>query len=78
MTSQVIMEDGSENPLSDHLREVHRKGTRGLTDQYLANLHQTLHQRKREPQHEHEHEHDDMEYPDYGADYAEDDTPASA
>jgi hypothetical protein len=72
VTSQVITEDGSESPLSDHLREVHRKGTRGLNDEYLANLHRTLHQRK------HEHEHDDTEYPEYGAEYAEDDTPASA
>jgi hypothetical protein len=81
VTSQVIMEDGSENPLSDHLREVHRKGTRGLTDEYLANLHRALHSRKREQQpehpHEHEHEHPD-DVPEYGAEYAADDTPASA
>ena len=78
MTSQVILEDGSESPLSDHLREVHRKGTRGLTDEYLASLHRTLHQRKREPQpqpeHEHEHPGDDPEY----AEDAVDDTPANA
>jgi hypothetical protein len=80
VTSQVIMEDGSENPLSDHLREVHQKGTRGLNDEFLASLHRTLHQRKREPQPEHEHEHpdDDPEYPRYGAEFTEDDTPASA
>jgi hypothetical protein len=85
VTSQVIMEDGSENPLSDHLREAHRKGTRGLTDEYLASLHRTLHQRKREPQpeYEFEHEHPDddteyTEYPEHGAEYAQDDAPASA
>jgi len=77
VTSQVIMEDESENPLGDHLREVHRKGTRGLTDDYLASLHRTLHHHKREPQPEHEHEHPDDD-PEYGAEYAEDDTPASA
>lgn len=71
MTSQVIMDDGSESPLSDHLREVHRKGTRGLNDEYLANLHRTLHQPKRESQPEHEHPDDD---PEYGTEYA----PASA
>lgn len=78
MTSQVITEDGGDRPLSDHLREAHRKGTRGLNDEYLANLHRTLHQRKRESQPEHEHPGDDAQYPEYGADYAEDDTPASA
>jgi hypothetical protein len=77
VTSQVIMEDGSEGPLSDHLREVHRKGTRGLKDEYLASLHRTLHQRKREPQPEHEHPDDDPECPVYGAGHA-DDAPASA
>jgi hypothetical protein len=71
VTSQVIMEDGSEDPLSDHLREVHLKGTRGLTDEYLASLHRTLHQPTREPQPEHEHPDDDMQH-------TEDDMPASA
>jgi len=78
VTSQVILEDGSESPLSDHLREVHQKGTRGLNDEYLASLHRTLHQRKRElesePEHEHEHPGDDTEY----MDDAENSTPVSA
>ena len=71
VTSQVILEDGSESPLSDHLREVHRKGTRGLSEEFLASLHKTLHQGKREPQPEHEH-------PDDDADYGEDEALASA
>lgn len=71
------MEDGSASPLGDHLREVHRKGTRGLTDEYLSNLHRTLHQRKREPQLEHEHPDDDEFGTEYGED-AEDGTPATA
>jgi hypothetical protein len=77
VASQVIMEDGSEGQLSDHLREVHRKGTRGLTDEYLSGLHQTLHQRKREPEHEHGHPDNDEPGTEYGED-AEDDTPATA
>jgi hypothetical protein len=77
VTSQVIMEDGSESPLGDHLREEHRKGTRGLTDEYLSNLHRTLHHRKREPQPEHQHPDDDEFGTEYGED-AEDDTPATA
>jgi len=71
VTSQVILEDGSESPLSDHLREVHRKGTRGLSEEFLASLHRTLHQRKREPELEHEH-------PDEDAEYEQEETPASA
>ena len=80
VTSQVILEDGSESPLSDHLREAHRKGTRGLNDEYLASLHRTLHQRKREPQpepqpeHDHKHPDDDAQY----MDDAENSAPASA
>jgi hypothetical protein len=71
VTSQVILDDGSESPLSDHLREVHQKGTRGLSEEFLASLHRTLHQPKREPQPEHEHPGDD-------ADYGEDEALASA
>jgi hypothetical protein len=67
------MEDGDERPLSDHLREVHRKGTKGLTDEYLSTMHQTLHQRKREPQPENDHEHPDDDTGSTG-----DDTLASA
>ena len=34
---------------------MHQKGTKGYTDEYLANLHKTLHQRKRDPIPEHSH-----------------------
>jgi hypothetical protein len=57
------MEDGSELPLLDHLHEAHHKGTRGLTEEYLSNLHQTLHQRDREDA-EPAHSHPDDEEPD--------------
>jgi hypothetical protein len=59
VASQVIQDDGSERPLPDHLRDEHRKGTRGLTDEYLASLHRTLHQAKREQRPEHAHPGDD-------------------
>lgn len=48
MTRQVTMEDGTEEELLGHLRDAHHKGTRGLTEAYLSNLHLALHQRKRE------------------------------
>lgn len=57
MATQVTMDDGTESPLADHMRDVHQKGTHGYTDQYLADLHRTLHQRKREPEEELEHKH---------------------
>jgi hypothetical protein len=57
VATQVTMEDGTESPLVDHMRDAHQKGTRGFTDQYLADLHRTLHQRKREPEEELEHRH---------------------
>ena len=57
MATQVTMEDGTESPLVDHMRDAHQKGTRGYTDQYLADLHRNLHQRKREPEEELEHTH---------------------
>lgn len=56
MTRQVTMEDGTEQELLGHLRDAHRKGTRGLTEEYLSNLHRGLHQRTRkdaEPVHSH-------------------------
>jgi hypothetical protein len=49
------MPDGTESDLVDHLRDTHKKGTRGFTDEYLANLHEALHQRKRDPIPEHDH-----------------------
>ena len=55
MATHVIMEDGNESSLTEHLRDGHQKGTRGFTEEYLANLHRTLHQRHREPEPEHRH-----------------------
>jgi hypothetical protein len=49
------MEDGNENTIADHLRDDHRKGTRGMNDEYLSDVHSTLHQRKHEPAPEHGH-----------------------
>jgi hypothetical protein len=41
----------------DHIRDMHQKGIRGFTEEYLANLHATLHQRKRDPEQELGHTH---------------------
>ena len=57
MATQVTMEDGSESPLVDHIRDAHQKGTRGYTEEYLDTMHRALHQRKREPEEELEHKH---------------------
>ena len=51
------MEDGTESPLVDHMRDAHQKGTNGYTEEYLGDLHRNLHQRKREPGEELEHTH---------------------
>lgn len=55
MSTQVTMPDGTETDLVEHLRLEHQKGTRGFTDEYLASLHDNLHQRKRDPLPEHDH-----------------------
>ena len=55
MSTQVTNDDGTEADLIEHLRHLHQKGTKGYTDEYLANLHKTLHQRKRDPIPEHSH-----------------------
>jgi hypothetical protein len=55
VSTQVSNEDGTEADLIEHLGSMHQKGTKGYTDEYLASLHHTLHQRKREPQPEHAH-----------------------
>ena len=55
MSTQVTNQDGTEADLIEHLRHMHQKGTKGYTDEYLANLHKTLHQRKRDPLPEHFH-----------------------
>lgn len=49
------MPDGTAADLVEHLRHVHQKGTKGFTEEYLANLHKTLHQANHEPQPEHTH-----------------------
>jgi hypothetical protein len=45
MTAQVVLQDGSEQPLLDHLTTAHRKGTKGLSEEFLDDLHLRLHQR---------------------------------
>ena len=55
LSTQVTMPDGTETDLSEHLRLVHKKGTRGFTEEYLATLHDNLHQPKRAPLPEHDH-----------------------
>ena len=45
MTAQVVLQDGSEQPLLDHLTKAHRKGTQGLSEEFLDSLHLRLHQR---------------------------------
>jgi hypothetical protein len=49
------MDDGNENTIGDHLRDDHRKGTRGMNDEYLSGMHHSLHQRKNEQAPEHGH-----------------------
>lgn len=60
MTTQVTNEDGSEVNLVEHLSHVHQKGTKGFTDEYLAMLHKTLHQRKHDSLPEHSHPEDEL------------------
>jgi hypothetical protein len=55
VSTQVTNADGTEADLIDHLSRVHQKGTKGYTEEYLANLHKMLHQRKRDPLLEHTH-----------------------
>jgi hypothetical protein len=59
VSTQVTNEDGSEADLIDHLGSAHQKGTKGFTDEYLAGLHKTLHQPRREELPEHTHPEDD-------------------
>ena len=55
MSTHVTNGDGTVADLAEHLSSEHRKGTRGLTDAYLASLHEKLHQSRREPLPGHEH-----------------------
>jgi hypothetical protein len=41
----VMLDDGTEEPIHSHMREVHGKGTQGLTEEFLGNMHEMLHQR---------------------------------
>ena len=59
MSTQVTNEDGSEADIIEHLGIMHKKGTKGFTGEYLASLHKTLHQRRRDPEPEHTHPEDD-------------------
>jgi hypothetical protein len=61
VSTQVTNEDGTEADLIEHLRYVHQKGTKGYTNEYLASLHKTLHQRKRDPEQELAHTHPEDE-----------------
>jgi hypothetical protein len=60
LSAYVINSDGTEAELAEHLSSEHHKGTTGLTDEYLATLHQALHQRTGERQPEHTHPGDDV------------------
>lgn len=44
-TMTVTLEDGTELPIHDHMRDSHRKGTQGLSEEFLASVHRVLHQR---------------------------------
>jgi hypothetical protein len=55
LSTHVTNEDGTVADLAEHLSSDHRKGTRGLTDDYLASLHEKLHLSLREPLPGHEH-----------------------
>jgi hypothetical protein len=55
LSTRVSNEDGTAVELADHLTLEHKKGTRGFTNEYLENLHKTLHTRRRDPLPEHRH-----------------------
>lgn len=78
MATQVIMEDGTQSPLADHMRDAHQKGTRGFTDEYLASLHRMLHQRGREAGEELGHTHQEAPPGDEGDGEVLENKPASA
>jgi hypothetical protein len=64
VSTQVINDDGSEADIIEHLGIMHQKGTKGFTEDYLARLHKTLHQRRRDPLPEHTHPGDEHQDPD--------------
>ncbi|HEX3957028.1 MAG TPA: hypothetical protein VHZ03_10395 [Trebonia sp.] len=51
MASQVIMDDGNENTIDDHLRDDNHKGARSMNDEHLSDMHRNPNpsQRKVEP-----------------------------
>jgi hypothetical protein len=55
LSTHVTNEDGTVADLAEHLSSEHRKCTKGVTDAYLASLHDKLHQSRREPLPGHEH-----------------------
>ena len=55
VSTQVKMADGTQTDLIEHLQVEHKKGTAGFTDEYLATMHDSLHQRRRDPFPEHDH-----------------------
>lgn len=55
MTTNVTMADGTEQPLLDHLRDQHQKGTTGLSEDFLHDMHKVLHQPDRDTAPEHDH-----------------------
>jgi hypothetical protein len=61
VSTQVTNEDGTAADLIDHLSHIHQKGTKGLTEEYLAGLHKTLHQRSRDQLPEHSHPGEEQE-----------------
>jgi hypothetical protein len=66
VSTEVKMADGTAADLVEHLRQVHQKGTKGFTEEFLANLHRTLHQSRREPPPEHTHPDADVQPPSAG------------
>ena len=70
MSTQVINDDGSEADIIEHLGIMHQKGTKGFTADYLAKLHKTLHQRRRDPLPEHTHPGDENQDQDPDSDSA--------
>jgi hypothetical protein len=51
VASQVIMDDGNENTIDDHMRDDNRKGARSMNDEQHSDMHRNPNpsQRKVEP-----------------------------
>jgi DNA polymerase IIIc chi subunit len=61
LSVKVTNEDGSVADVAEHLSSEHRKGTKGFTEEYLAHLHRTLHQRRRDEELPHRHPEEERE-----------------